>query len=229
MVSELALVFMIGFLGSAHCIGMCGGFVVALGHAQAWRGVVHQGVYLAGKTVTYALLGAVVGGGGAVLIGGLTGFQDALSFVVGGILIGIGLGLLGAWRRFTWLHRRFRLPGLQPALTFFLRRRHYGGAFGLGLVNGFLPCGLVYALLARATATGHAWSGALLMAVFGLSTVPALLFTGFLGNRLTPRHRHRLNQISGLFVVWLGLLTVLRGTSWLPAWMPGAFGHGWMH
>src|SRR5690606_20601919 len=97
---ELLLVFVIGLLGSAHCVGMCGGFVVALGAAQR-GGSVHarQALYFAGKTATYAVFGLLAGVAGAAAGLALSGFQGILGVVLGLVLVAVGLGLCGMFRR----------------------------------------------------------------------------------------------------------------------------------
>ena len=91
-------------------------------------------------------------------------------------------------------------------------QRSHVGTFGLGLVNGLLPCGLVYGLLVKAASTGTVAGGALTMAVFGLSTIPALYLLALTGYLMRPAWRTRLNLVSGVLVIVLGLVTIVRGT-----------------
>ena len=91
-----------------------------------------------------------------------------------------------------------------------LQTRSPGVPFGLGLLNGLLPCGLVYGMLAKAATTGSASGGALTMAAFGLATLPALALAGALGSRLTPGRRVWMQRASGVLIVALGLLTLSR-------------------
>ena len=133
--------------------------------------------------------------------------------LVGLFLIGLGLGLLGVrWPAFT---RHLSLAGpltrLRNALARYLKRGGYQGALGLGLLNGLLPCGLVYAILAKATVTGSALGGAVTMAIFGLATVPALLLVGLSPRLLRPEWRVRLNWLAGILVIVFGLFTISRG------------------
>lgn len=212
--TDLSLVFLIGLLGSAHCIGMCGGFVLAISqmHGRAASLQVHQALYYLGKTATYAVLGAVAGGLGAAFGSVVTGLQDVLSIALGVLLVGIGLGIVGVLRRFGGSGRLARLNVVASALSFFLRKRSHAGTFGLGLVNGLLPCGLVYGLLVKAAATGTVLGGALTMAVFGAATIPALYLLALTGFLMQPVWRARLNLVSGVLVILLGLVTIVRGT-----------------
>ena len=206
-------VLLIGLLGSAHCIGMCGGFVVALSHASSnrrfWQ--FRQLFYYTGKTATYALLGAVAGGLGHVIGGLFSGMQQALSIVLGLFLIGIGLGLAGLFRRISgpgWLALWKPFTRMAGGL---LKQDSYPAALGLGLLNGLLPCGLVYGALAVAAASGDVVSGALIMTVFGLSTIPSLLATAGVMKLLQPVWRSRLNIVSAVIIVILGVITIFRG------------------
>ena len=222
--SDLVVVFMIGLVGSAHCVGMCGGFALALAHDERERRRLHarQTLYHLGKTTTYALLGAFAGGGGAALASAISGAQSALSVVLGLFLIGVGLGVLGVFRRFEGFRRVGPWRAFTTRMAGFLRKRTLKSAYGLGLVNGLLPCGLVYAALAAAAATGSLLEGALTMAVFGLATVPALYGLALTGFLMRPVWRARLNLVGGVLVVVLGLVTLARGTPLLHAGM----GHG---
>ena len=214
---DLSVVFLAGLLGSAHCAGMCGGFAIALGALPGTRPyAVRLGTYLVGKALTYALLGALAGTFGYALFL-LTGVQKALTVGAGvamvalglvlvrggGALSGVGLAGVGGAAVTRWVAGPLgRLAG----------RGTLGSAFGLGMMNGLLPCGLVVALLAQAAFAGSALGGALTMAVFGASTMPALALTGLFGRMAAPHLRHRLQRWGGVFVVALGLLTLARAT-----------------
>ena len=211
---DLPLVFLIGLLGSAHCVGMCGGFVLAISqmHGRAASLQVHQGLYYLGKTFTYTVMGALAGAFGAAFGAFVTGFQDVLSVMLGVFLVVVGLGIVGVLRRIGGLAWLARLNVISSALAFFLQKQSLAGTFGLGLVNGLLPCGLVYGLLVKAAATGTIAGGALTMAVFGLSTIPALYLLALTGYLMRPVWRARLNLVSGVLVILLGLVTIVRGT-----------------
>ncbi len=218
--NDLVLVFGAGLLGSVHCIGMCGAFVLAISQARdAGSAVGHQMVYFLGKAITYAVLGALVGLLGAALTQGVTAFQRGLSLVAGVVMVFIGLGLLGLLGRFGKLTTSGSFRPLQSAMGYFLKDRRLVGSFGLGLLNGLLPCGLVYGILAKAASTGSVVGGAVTMFVFGIATVPALLALGMTGHLLRPVWRARLNTAAGIVVIVLGLLTFLRGTPWIGPFM----------
>lgn len=215
--APLVAAFVFGLAGSLHCVGMCGPLVLLLAQDEpsAVQLQLRQGLYYLGKTGAYALLGAVAGALGAGLGSLFAGVQDALSIVLGIMLVGIGIGLM---RNARWLEgggALARLPGFRAALAFLVRRRSPTSTLALGFLNGFLPCGLVYAALAMAAASGSALGGALLMTAFGLATVPALFAVVTLGSLLRPARRARLGRLAGIVAVVAGAVTVLRATPWM--------------
>ncbi len=194
-------------------MGMCGGFVALLAHTgPAGRAHHRQAAYFVGKTATYAVLGALAGLAGGLVGIAISGAQNALSVVLGLVLVGVGLGLCGV------LHR---LPGagalsgrvaarLGPAVRRLMQNGRSGALIGLGALNGLLPCGLVYGMLAKAATTGSAAAGAATLAVFGLGTVPALALAGTVGALVPPARRLWLQRAGGILVIALGCLTIAR-------------------
>lgn len=205
---------LLAVVGSIHCVGMCGGFAITLAHAAKNRRAFfrHQALYHLGKTATYTLLGFVAGGIGGMLGTLLGSTQRVLSILLGIALVFVGIGLLGYLKQFKagplapWRHLSRKMGGL-------LKSGNRKAVFMLGMLNGLLPCGLVYGGLALATTSGSAPAGAAVMAVFGASTVPALLLLASMGALLKPAWRSRLNIASGVIVVLLGLITIFRGIS----------------
>lgn len=208
---DLSVVFLAGLLGSAHCAGMCGGFAIALGALPGTRAYAARlAVYLAGKALTYVLLGALAGAFGYGLFL-FTGVQKGLTMAAGAAMVALGVALLRGGAALSGVG-----GGLAARLTRPLARLAGRGtlasALGLGMLNGLLPCGLVVALLVQAAFAGDALAGALTMSVFGVATMPALAVTGVVGRMAAPAFRHRLQRWGGAFVVLLGLLTVARAT-----------------
>lgn len=208
---DLSIVFLIGLAGSVHCIGMCGGFAIALTQTDgAGPPVLRHTAYYTGKTITYALLGAISGAAGAVVTGLLRDFQNVVSVALGLVLILLGVWMLG-WLR---VKRARMLPGmayLSGALGRLLGSRSRFAAFGLGLLNGLLPCALVYAMLATAAATGSVGGGAVTMTVFGLATIPSLILVSLSTRFAGVRWRTRFNQIAAALVIIMGMLSMIRG------------------
>ncbi len=213
MTIELGAAFLLGLLGSAHCAGMCGPIALALagGGEPRARFLLTRSLYNAGRVLTYVALGLLVGLLGHALR--LAGWQQGLSIAAGvALLLGAIFYLRGApgwWHPPAALTRGFaRLQGVWGRL---MARRSAGGLFGLGLLNGLLPCGLVYAALAGAAATGSAAGGAAFMLVFGLGTFPAMLAISVFGHALAPALRRRLNALIPAGLALMAGLLILRG------------------
>ncbi|MGD9645198.1 MAG: sulfite exporter TauE/SafE family protein [Pirellulales bacterium] len=212
---ELPLIFVGGLLGSAHCVGMCGGFALLVGAntRNLSANLARQLLYSAGRISTYAVVGAVVGYGGvrlAALASPLVNLQALLSIVAGGLLVMQGLHSAG------WLPLR-RLSGASSSCPFggslgsLLRSGGATAAFLAGVFTGFLPCGLVYAYLALATSAGGLWQGWLTMACFGLGTVPLMVLTGSGGSLLSIVNRQRVLRVAAICVVVTGMISLARG------------------
>ncbi len=215
MITESLAITAGGFLGSAHCIGMCGGFACAVGASRApfWPLFARQLLYNTGRVFTYAFLGALAGSSGLYLSRyrlGPVNPQQAFSLLAGSIMIAIGLSTLGLVRLpQSWSAATSRL--FAPFFAYFLNARGWFGYFLAGLANGFLPCGLVYAFLAMAAAAQDSPRGALVMVFFGLGTMPAMLAIGCGSRWLTQTTRLRVYRIAAVFVVVLGSVTLYRG------------------
>ncbi len=223
MPALVATAFLVGLAGGVHCVAMCGGIVAALGLGApsagprpASAGVPRQLAYSLGRVASYSCAGAVAGGLGGLGVdagGGALPVQVALLVAANGLIILLGLYLAGLGNAVLALERAGSVvwrvvhglgARLSPANT---RRR----AVVVGLAWGFLPCGLVYSVLATALVSGGAGRGALVMASFGLGTLPNLLAAGLAAESLRRLVRKPLaRRIAGLAVVALGLLGLAR-------------------
>lgn len=194
----------LGLAGSLHCLGMCGPLALALPGARASRGEYVTGriIYNAGRIATYALLGAVFGLIGKTLA--LAGWQRGLS-------IGAGFAMLIAAFSLHRLAPAFNLGFLRQAWGKLLGQRTLLSLFGIGLLNGLLPCGLVYVALAGAAATGDALHGAAFMAIFGAGTFPAMLAVSLAGRALSVPLRLKFQRVVPYAVGVLAVLLILRG------------------
>jgi uncharacterized protein len=195
MLAALAAAFLAGLLGSLHCVGMCGAFAASCTRATAGLPAWH-----AGRIGTYALLGALAGGFGQLLPG-----PAWLPAALAGILLAwFALGLAGLVPE-----PRLVPPGLAAAGTRAAGSTTPGAQFLFGVVNGFLPCGLVYSALGIPVALARPLPGALAMIAFGAGTVPALSFAAFGLRRLALSSIGRrrvfaaLLLIVGLWAIWL--------------------------
>jgi len=195
-------------VGSFHCAGMCGPLALALPVPTAGRAgyVMGRLFYNCGRVMTYAALGLVFGLLGRTLV--LAGLQE-------GVSIGLGLALLAGLvvsRRFALTPPITRLVGgLKRVMGSFIRTRTLTALLTLGLLNGLLPCGLVYVACAGAAATGDLAAGAAYMAVFGLGTVPMMLTISLSGRLVQGALRRALLRAGPVSVALLAGLLILRG------------------
>ena len=179
---ELWSALIIGLAGSLHCIGMCGPIAVALpvGKTSRIRHLTGRVVYNSGRILTYAVLGL-----GAGLIGQtvhVAGYQQLLSIALGVVILMAVIvpSRFGALLTGAKLHARLFEP-LKRVWSRLFGHGSIEALFAVGLLNGFLPCGLVYVALAGAVITGGPLEGALYMAVFGLGAFPGMFAVSLAG------------------------------------------------
>ncbi len=205
---ELWSAFLLGLAGSIHCAGMCGPLVLALPKARVgdamW--VAGRGAYNSGRISTYSLMGACCGALGERLA--IAGIQRWVSLAAGALVL---LSLLPRSRLTPGAFLERYAGKVKLAVSRLLRARTLGSLFGLGLMNGILPCGLVYVALAAAVASSDLIHGAAFMGLFGLGTTPMMLAVGFVGPKLAVNLRWKLQGMAPLAAVTVGLLLVLRG------------------
>ena len=224
---ELGLMLLLGVASSLHCVQMCGPIVlsysVALG-AGAKNSpplsllLSNHIAYNAGRIVTYSVLGAVAGlaGGTLGLLGRLAGFSHTLAIVSGALMIAAGIAMLGIIPARVWGSNLFRIPSaFLRRLGRLLSAAGAGNRFLLGLSLGFLPCGLIYAALLKAMATGSPIAGAFSMLAFGVGTSGALLAIGMASSAIRMRVNRWGTQLAAASVTLMGIVLVWRGT------MPG--------
>ncbi|MCB9507398.1 MAG: sulfite exporter TauE/SafE family protein [Myxococcales bacterium] len=187
-----AAAFGVGFVGSLHCVGMCGPFAALAGQGSGWRGVA---TYSAGRTATYAALGA-----GAGLLGSTLAQLRTLGALVSiGIIVVVALQLAGILPEPRFASR------VAGPLVRRLSARVRGFRFLLGAASALMPCGLVYAALGVAVTAGSPSMGALAMVAFGLATWPALLAVGVGAGRIAsmgPRLRQGVAVVVAATGLW---------------------------
>ncbi len=202
--------FALGLVGSLHCAAMCGPLALALpvtGNTPAGF-VASRAVYNLGRLVTYCLLGIMFGLVGQTLF--LAGMQRWVSIGLGIVLL---VGLFGS--------RKLALAGpvtalvrsLKSSMSALLRQGSGISLILLGMLNGLLPCGLVYVACAGATATHNVVSGARYMAAFGLGTLPMMLAIGISGRLVPVSLRLHLRKAIPITVFLIASLLILRGMS----------------
>lgn len=201
--------FSIGILGSLHCIGMCGPIALSLPVHQMPAAQKYSNIllYNTGRAITYALMGAVLG-----LLGSsfqLFGLQQILS-ITGGVLILLTAliyyfkpGWLAAGK---WGAKISTLLGQQMR-----KEKSYTTFLSIGILNGFLPCGLVYMALISAFATGTVWQGSLLMFFFGLGTLPLMSILMISGKWLKSSTKNLFKKVVPVWIVAMAVVMILRG------------------
>jgi sulfite exporter TauE/SafE len=240
---SLVPIFMVGLLGGVHCVAMCGGIVSAFSmtpnarpafpvavrtessatlQATALDGALRVVAYNIGRISSYTLAGAIAGGlaSGARTFSNISFLQAGGYWLANLMLIALGLYLMDAWRGLTRLEAVGQVVWrhLHPLMKHLLPLDSPLKLLALGGLWGWLPCGMVYSVLLTAMLTGSAQSGATVMLVFGLGTLPTLLTMGLFGNRLKVWAARRAVRVaSGLIVLGFGVLGLMRAAYGLPA------------
>lgn len=206
------LAISMGLVSSFHCVGMCGPVALALPVHKGTRARQIAGVlaYNAGRALTYAMFGLLVGTLSASLA--WLGFLRYAS-------IAVGIAVLGYAFLPSHVERRLHMPlfwqkavgRLKRRMGTFLQRKDLPGMLLLGMLNGAIPCGMVYMALTSSVATGSALGGGAFMALFGLGTMPAMLALGIAKQRFTPALRTRIRKLTPLLVAIAGIWLVARG------------------
>ncbi|GAA0201319.1 sulfite exporter TauE/SafE family protein [Kangiella japonica] len=197
--------FIMGLLGSAHCMGMCGGLTVALSSGcEPSRQATLSLVYQLFRVCSYAILGGIAGALGDVM-SRWTDFP-VLMIAASVLLIMMGLYLMGRWSLLTVLEKQGGKlwKYVVPVQKKFLPIRNFSQAASIGLLWGLLPCGLVYSALAVSAASGSAINGVVTMLAFGLGTLPALYITGVFAKHLLQWFKKPWlrTSIGLIFIAW---------------------------
>jgi len=201
-----------GFLGSFHCIGMCGPIALALPRKSKEKTyyIFSRIIYNSGRITTYIILGSLAGLFSRMIA--ISGYQQGLSIAIGTLML-----LALVWNKVQMLLQRIEtLPGrFISNMTDHFKRLFSNGGLGslytIGLLNGLLPCGFVYVGLATAITFGSIYSSSLFMAGFGIGTVPAMLGISLAGELVSVRLRQKLKHFSPYFIALVGIILILRG------------------
>lgn len=212
MSPEILAAFVVGLVGSLHCIGMCGPIAIALPvpNSSNLSFLIGRILYNLGRVVTYSFLGMILG-----LIGGriaLAGAQQVVSIVLGVVII-IAVLLPQKYKNYFAQHpliQKLAHP-LKSNIGVLFSKGTFSAMFLIGILNGFLPCGLVYVALAGAIASGDAISGAAVMILFGLGTVPAMFAASVFGKFINIGIRTKIRKAVPVLAIILGVIFVLRG------------------
>ncbi len=202
----------LGFASGFHCVGMCGPIALSMGltKKQTANFYLQNLTYQFGRILTYALLGGILG-----IVGEgfqLAGFQKYLTILVGLMLIIMALFSFGGKdfaSKIPFLSN-FLLK-VKISLSKLLQKSDYKSRFLTGILNGFLPCGMVYMALTASLAAGGIWQSALFMVLFGLGTFPFMFTVVIIGNLMTQAFRIKVLKIIPVLMIILGGLFILRG------------------
>ncbi len=220
---DIISIITIAFLGSfGHCIGMCGGIVIAYSSTKVqdqWsksqQSIAHL-LYSFGRILTYSILGAIFG-----YLGGVATFSNTangvLWLVAGTAMLLTGLSLLGKIKFLTLIEHSFsKSTWYQENFKALLKSQTFFSFFLLGMLNGLLPCGFVYFFAITAASTADPLYGAMVMAIFGLSTIPALFSLGFfVGLFKQSGLRNIMIKLAAISVILYGSYTIYNGYDYL--------------
>ncbi len=204
--------FILGLLGSFHCVGMCGpiAFVLPVDRSNSYKKVLQIAMYHFGRLISYSSIGLVFGLVGKGLY--LFGFQQKLSIVIGVIMITVVLIPYKSFNNYNFSKPIYRIISkVKSGLGTALKKKTFDTFLTIGFLNGFLPCGLVYMAVFGAIASGNAFEGSIYMAFFGLGTIPLMTTTIYFGQFLKGAMRQKIQKAIPIFVVIIGVLFILRG------------------
>lgn len=202
----------LGFASGFHCIGMCGPIALSMGltKSQAANFYLQNLTYQFGRIITYSVLGAILG-----IVGKgfeLAGIQQYLTILVGILLIVMALFSFGGKdfaSKIPFLSKA--LLNVKMSLSKLLQKADYKSRFLTGILNGFLPCGMVYMAFTASLAAGGIWQSASFMALFGLGTLPFMFAVVMAGNLMTQAFRLKVLKVIPVVMIVLGGLFILRG------------------
>ena len=208
LVSALAL----GFLGSLHCLGMCGpiAFMLPLDRESNAKKIGQLFIYHSGRLLAYASIGVLFGFLGKGL--SLFGMQQKLSIGMGVLMILLVLVPTKIFDAHKLSRPIYTLLGkIKSKLGKELKKKTPDAFLTIGFLNGFLPCGLVYMALLGAIALGNAWQGGLYMMLFGVGTIPLMTTAAYSSSILSTPMKSKIRRLIPVFVVLIGALFIIRG------------------
>ncbi len=204
--------FILGLLGSLHCLGMCGpiAFMLPVDRSNRYRGSLQTVIYHSGRILAYGILGLLFGMLGKGLH--LFGTQQKLSIIIGVLMIVLVLIPLHKLGKFRLTQPIFKgISWLKETLGASFKKKTPDAFLTIGFLNGFLPCGLVYMALLGATASAGPAGGFLFMVIFGLGTIPLMTIAVFFGSAIKSSFKNKISRLVPVFVILVGLLFILRG------------------
>ncbi len=207
--------------GISHCVGMCGPLVTAFAmQRRAQRQEVTASpslteslvIFQMGRLTTYLLIGAVMGGLGSVVNTAVfSPLQSILSIFIGILMILVGASLINLLPWGTHLKSARLAQTISGWMRHFMGKKSPSALFALGMTNGLLPCGPIYAAALMAASLGNPWQGASIMFAFGLGTLPFMLSMGLFASRLGVTIRSHLYRVTAVLIMLVGIQLMLRG------------------
>ncbi len=202
----------LGLLGSFHCLGMCGpiAFVLPLSRDNRVKSIAQTLLYHFGRLLSYTSIGLLFGLLGKGLY--IAGMQQNLSVLIGILMILIVIMPNSILQKIKITRPIYAFVSkIKMSLGLYLNKSSLKAFFLIGILNGFLPCGLVYMALFGAISTGSGFNGALYMMFFGLGTIPMMTAALIFGNFLKVSLRNKIQKAIPIFVIIIGVLFILRG------------------
>lgn len=204
--------FILGLLGSFHCVGMCGpiAFILPVDRTNAFKKVTQIFIYHFGRLLSYSIIGLIFGLIGKSLY--IFGFQQQLSIIIGVLMILVVVIPQKTFNKYNFSKPIYKvISKVKSALGSALKKKTLDTFLTIGFLNGFLPCGLVYMALFAAIAGGNALNGSLYMAIFGLGTIPLMTTAIYFSHFLKGAARQKIQKAIPVFVIIIGVLFILRG------------------
>ena len=204
--------FILGLLGSFHCVGMCGpiAFLLPVDRTNSFRKIIQITTYHFGRLLAYSLIGLFFGLIGKSLY--IFGIQQQLSIIIGVIMIVailIPTQLANSFKLYQPIYKM--ISKVKSGLGQALKKKTTDTFLTIGFLNGFLPCGLVYMAVFASIATEQALMGSMYMVLFGLGTIPLMTSAIYLGKFLNSKVKQNIQKAIPVFVILIGVLFILRG------------------
>ncbi|MFD2564368.1 sulfite exporter TauE/SafE family protein [Aquimarina rubra] len=205
--------FILGILGSFHCVGMCGpiAFMLPLDHKNHLKKFFQISLYHLGRLLAYSIIGLFFGLIGKSL--NIFGMQQGLSIGIGVLMILLVLIPSSLLMRYNFSKPLYKMISkVKNALGKELKKKTPDTFLTIGFLNGFLPCGLVYMAIFAAIALGSIVESSIYVILFGLGTIPLMTLVVYAGNLFKGKWiRKHIQKAIPVFVVMMGLLFILRG------------------
>ena len=204
--------FILGLLGSFHCVGMCGpiAFMLPVDRTNSFIKITQIFTYHFGRLLAYSIIGLFFGLVGKSLY--IFGFQQQLSIAIGVLMIIVVLIPVQTFNRYNFSKPVYNIiPKVKSSLGKALKKKTADTFLTIGFLNGFLPCGLVYMAVFASLAMQSTTQGSLYMVLFGLGTIPLMTTAIYIGKFLNIKAKQRIQKAIPVFVIIIGLLFIIRG------------------